>query len=67
MIGGNITYRVKMPDRLNLTIKTDKREREYFYDGKIVTVYAPALSAASLGESTSEVPPISSSALKGFA
>jgi hypothetical protein len=34
MIGGNITYRVKIPDRLNLTIKTDKREREYFYDGR---------------------------------
>ena len=28
MIGGNITYRVKIPDRLNLTIKTDKRERK---------------------------------------
>ena len=48
MIGGNITYRVKIPDRLNLTIKTDKREREYFYDGKTVTVYAPALKYYSV-------------------
>jgi hypothetical protein len=27
IIGGNITYRVKIPDRLNLTIKTDKTGR----------------------------------------
>lgn len=43
MIGGNITYRVKTPDRLSLDIVTDKRERRYFYNGKTVTVYAPAL------------------------
>jgi hypothetical protein len=48
MIGGNITYRVKIPDRLSLTIKTDKREREYFYDGATVTVYAPALKYYSV-------------------
>jgi hypothetical protein len=48
MIGGNIIYRVKIPDRLNLTIKTDKRQREYFYDGKTVTVYAPALKYYSV-------------------
>src|SRR5262245_32095587 len=47
-IGGNITYRVKIPDRLNLTAKTDKREREYFYDGKTVTVYAPTLKYYSV-------------------
>ena len=48
MIGGNITYRVKTPDRLSLTLVTDKREREYFYDGKTVTVYAPALKYYSV-------------------
>lgn len=48
MIGGNIIYRVKTPDRFNLTIKTDKREREYFYDGKTVTVYAPTLKYYSV-------------------
>ena len=48
MIGGNITYRVKTPDRLSLTIVTDKREREYFYDGRTVTVYAPALKYYSV-------------------
>jgi hypothetical protein len=48
MIGGNITYHAKIPNRLKLTIKTDKREREYFYDGKTVTVYAPALKYYSV-------------------
>ena len=48
MIGGNITYRVKTPDRLSLKIVTDKREREYFYDGRTVTVYAPALKYYSV-------------------
>jgi hypothetical protein len=43
MIGGNITYHVKTPDRFSLDIVTDKRERHYFYNGKTVTVYAPAL------------------------
>ena len=47
MIGGVITYRVKIPDRLSLDIVTDKRERRYFYDGKTVTVYAPALKLYS--------------------
>jgi hypothetical protein len=48
MIGGVITYRVKTPDRLSLEMVTDKRERRYFYDGKTVTVYAPALKFYSV-------------------
>jgi hypothetical protein len=48
MIGGAITYRVKIPNRLSMEIVTDKRERRYFYDGKSVTVYAPALKFYSV-------------------
>jgi hypothetical protein len=48
MIGGSITYRVKTPDRLSMEIVTDKRERHYFYNGKTVTVYAPALKFYSV-------------------
>ena len=48
MISRNITYRVKTPDRLSLDIVTDKREHHYFYDGKTVTVYAPALKYYSV-------------------
>jgi len=47
-IGGNITYRVKTPNRLSMDIVTDKRERHYFYDGMTVTVYAPALKYYSV-------------------
>jgi hypothetical protein len=48
MIGGQITYRVKTPNRLTLDIVTDKRERHYFYNGETVTVYAPALKFYSV-------------------
>ena len=48
MIGGDITYHVKSPDRLRLDIATDKRERHYFYNGNTVTVYAPALKFYSI-------------------
>ena len=48
MIGGEITYHVKSPDRLRLDIRTDKRERHYFYNGKTVTVYAPAMKFYSI-------------------
>lgn len=47
MIGGDITYHVKLPDRLSLDIMTDKRERHYFYNGKTVTIYAPSLKVYS--------------------
>jgi hypothetical protein len=47
-IGGEITYHVKSPDRLRLDIRTDKRERQYFYNGKTVTIYAPALKIYSI-------------------
>ena len=42
-IGGRITYRVKTPNRMVLDVVTDKRERQYFYNGETVTVYAPVL------------------------
>jgi hypothetical protein len=48
MIGGEITYQVKTPNRLTLDIVTDKRERHYFYNGKTVTIYAPALNFYSI-------------------
>ena len=47
-IGGNITYRVRSPDRLSLDLRTDKRDRRYFYNGKTLTVYAPALKFYSI-------------------
>lgn len=43
-IGGTITYKVKTPDRLSLDMATDKMHRQYFYNGKTVTVFAPELN-----------------------
>lgn len=42
-IAGHNVYRVKRPDRLSLDIKNDKQHRQFFYDGKTVTQFAPAL------------------------
>jgi hypothetical protein len=55
MIGGDITYHVRTPDRLSLDIVTDKRERHYFYNGKTVTVYAPALKFYSTFEAADTI------------
>ena len=56
MIGGDITYHVKSPDRLRLDIATDKRERHYFYNGKTVTVYAPALKSIPSSRRRTQLP-----------
>ena len=38
---GTVEYQVRTPDRLRLTVKTDRKQREFFYDGKTFTVYGP--------------------------
>lgn len=38
---GTVDYKVRAPDRLRLDIKTDRKERQLFYDGKKLTVYGP--------------------------
>ena len=38
---GTVDYKVRAPDRLQLDIKTDRKERQLFYDGKKLTVYGP--------------------------
>ena len=40
-IGAELTYHVKSPDRLRLDVKSDKRNRQYYYNGKTVTAYSP--------------------------
>jgi hypothetical protein len=39
--GGTVDYKVKPPDGLYAHLKSDRRDREYFYDGKTFTIYAP--------------------------
>jgi hypothetical protein len=35
--------RVRRPDHLRANVESDQRERQYFYDGKTFTIYAPRL------------------------
>jgi len=38
---GTIDYRFRAPDGLYIGMKTDRKERELYYDGKTLTVYGP--------------------------
>lgn len=38
---GTVDYRVRAPDRLQLDMRTDRKERRLFYDGKTLTVFGP--------------------------
>jgi hypothetical protein len=47
-VAGRAIYEVRPPDRLKLEVITDGREREFYYDGKTVTQWAPALDLYSV-------------------
>jgi hypothetical protein len=49
-VAGQTTYTVRRPDRLKADVVTDKAEREFYYDGKTVTQFAPALGYYSVFE-----------------
>ncbi|MBU8977640.1 DUF2092 domain-containing protein [Lysobacter sp. MMG2] len=38
---GTIDYKVRVPNGLRIDMKTDRKERQLFYDGKTLTVYGP--------------------------
>lgn len=38
---GTVEYKVRAPNGMHLSWKTDRKERELFYDGKTLTVYGP--------------------------
>jgi len=42
-INGTVAYQVRAPDHLRAEIKTDRKQREFIYDGKTLTVYAPRM------------------------
>ncbi len=42
-LDGALSYKVKAPDKLFLELRSDRRHRQLFYDGKALTVYAPSL------------------------
>ena len=41
MFGGVTTMVARKPDRLRVNVSSDLREREFFYDGKQLTLWAP--------------------------
>lgn len=41
--GGTVEYRVVMPDRLRLEIRSDRQHRDLIYDGRTLTMVAPRL------------------------
>jgi hypothetical protein len=41
--GGAVEYKVKSPHGLYAKVDKDRRHREYYYDGKTLTIYAPRM------------------------
>lgn len=39
--GGAVDYRVQMPNRLRAEMRSDRKTRDFVYDGKTITQYAP--------------------------
>lgn len=42
-LDGLVTYKVRKPDKLFVEIKSDRRQRQVFFDGKQLTLYSPRL------------------------
>jgi len=42
-VAGTLSYIVRPPDRLRAEIRTDRKQRQLFYDGKTLTIYAPRM------------------------
>ena len=42
-VNGTVSYVVRAPDRLRAEINTDRKQRQFIYDGKTLTVYAPRM------------------------
>jgi len=40
---GKLDYRVQMPNRLRADVRSELRQRNFYYDGKTLTQYAPQL------------------------
>ena len=42
--GGTVALKVRRPDRLRSDVSSDRKQRQFFYDGKTVTVYGPRVN-----------------------
>ena len=43
LISGTVKYLVRTPDRMRAEINTDRKQRTIYYDGKMLTLYAPRM------------------------
>jgi hypothetical protein len=43
LISGTVNYLVRTPDRFRAEINTDRKQRTIYYDGKMLTLYAPRM------------------------
>jgi hypothetical protein len=65
-VGGTIRYVVRTPDRFRAELKTDRKQRQIFYDGKSLTVYAPRMHYYASAPAPSTVSATLDSARKRF-
>lgn len=42
-LDGEVIYKVKQPNEFYAEVKSDRKQRQFFYDGKDLTIYSPRL------------------------
>ena len=42
-LGGTVDYKVRRPNAFAITVDSDRKQRNFFYDGKTFTIYAPRM------------------------
>jgi hypothetical protein len=64
--GGTVNYEVSRPNGLHASMKTDRKVREIFYDGKTLTIYAPRMKYYASAPAPSTIHAMMDSAAKRF-
>lgn len=49
-LDGDVTYKVKQPNEFYAEVKSDRRQRQFYYDGNDLTVYSPRLKYYATAE-----------------
>lgn len=63
---GTVDYKVRTPNGLRVDVKTDRKEREMYYDGKTLTVYAPRMKYYASVEAPPTIHELLSTAQKQY-
>ena len=64
--GGTVKYEVSRPNNLHAVMTTDRKQREYFYDGKTLTVWAPRMKFFATAPAPPTIRAMMDSASKRF-